>query len=208
MNNKFPRKKYTNIDYFINDYVKNACKALIKLNKNSLKKISEHLLKSYKNNKTIYICGNGGSAALSNHFACDHEHLFFKYKKINPNIISLCSNSSIMTAIANDYKYENIFLNQIKKKIKSEDTLITISSSGNSSNVIKVAKFANKIKAKTISFTGFDGGMLKKITDYNVNCNTQNYGIIEATHHSIINIIAQFIRQKLASKYQIKSNFF
>ena len=208
MKNKFPVKKYQNIDFFIKDYVKNANQALVNLNKHSLKKISEHLLKSYQNNKTVYVCGNGGSAALSNHFACDHEHLFFKYKKIKPNIVSLCSNSALMTAISNDYKYENVFLNQIKKKINKKDTIIAISSSGNSKNVINAIKFAKEIKATTISFTGFNGGILKKITDFNINCYAQNFGIVEATHHSIINILAQFIRQKFSSKYKIKSIFF
>lgn len=206
--NKFPIKKYYYIENFIDDYCNNTSAALTKLDKNSIKKIFRHLLKSYQNNTTVYVCGNGGSAALSNHFACDHEHLFFKYKNIKSKIISLCSNSALMTAISNDYKYENIFLNQIKKNIKKVDTLIAISSSGNSKNVINAINYANKLKAKTISFTGFDGGVLKKISNINIHCNSKNYGIIEATHHSVINIIAQFIKQKFTSKNKIKSIFF
>ena len=205
---KFPNKKYSNLSDYFNDYSRELIKCINKSEIKNLSKAKNILEKKYRNNNNIFVCGNGGSAAIANHFECDHKKILFETKKIKPRIISMCSNNSLITAISNDHSYEDIFIKQLEYLSKKGDLLITISSSGNSENIIKAIKFAKKSKIKVISFTGFDGGRSKKLCDINLHVNSKNYGIIENLHHAYMNILSQFIKNKVFSKKQIiKNNF-
>ena len=113
-----------------------------------------------------------------------------------PKIISLSSNLEIITAVANDIKFNEIFLFQLSRLAKQGDCLITISSSGNSENIIKAIKWAKKNKLKTVSLNGFDGGKARQISDISINVPCNNYGIIEDLHQSIMHILAQSIRMQ------------
>ena len=206
---KFPNKKYYNVNNFTQDYYETLFNATIELDKNNLTKVIKVIEKNYKSksNKT-FVCGNGGSAALANHFACDHQKILFETNKIKPNITSLSANIPLITAIANDNSYARIYEDQVKYSGRKNDILIIISSSGNSPNVINAIKQANKQGLITISLTGFNGGICKKLSKYNVHVSSSNYGIIEATHHSIINIISQYIKNKILNKKEIKKIIF
>ena len=206
---KFPIKKY----YTVNEYDKNYFKLLNELSESinfkKLDKIIKIIKKNYssKFNK-LFVCGNGGSAALANHFACDHQKILFETKKIKPEIISLSSNTALITAIANDNSYDQIFVDQLKQTGNKKDILFTISSSGNSKNVVNALKYANQNGLITISLTGFNGGVSKKISKHNVHVDCSNYGIVEAVHHSIMNIISQFIKSNLIDKKKIANTIF
>tara|TARA_Y100001958_G_C20889918_1_gene316507 strand:- start:1 stop:636 length:636 start_codon:yes stop_codon:yes gene_type:complete len=203
--NKFPNQKYKDIKNFFHDYLLDLNSSFKSLNLVTLKKIIRLLKKSYnQKNKKIFICGNGGSAALSDHYACDHQKILFETKKLKPIIISLVANSALGTAISNDVNYKSIFSEQLKQMARDGDILIVISASGNSKNVIEAIRWANKHKIISISFTGFDGGIVKKISKYNLHIESNNYGIIEANHQSIINIISQYIKMDVLSLNQIR----
>ncbi len=206
---KFPSKKYYNINSFTNDYLDEFTRCSKDLVIDDLEKIIKVLEKLYRGNKgKLYVCGNGGSAALSNHFACDHQKILSRINSLKPMITSLAANSAIMTAISNDIDYSDVFLEQLKPVANKNDLLLVISSSGNSKNIIKVIEWANRNKIKTISFTGFDGGYAKKKAKLNIHCNSKNYGIIEAMHQNIMNIISQYIRIKFSSKKRISTEYF
>ena len=202
---KFPNKKYKNIETFFEDYFLNLNSSLSSINYSNLKKIIILLKKIYTEKKNkLYVCGNGGSAALSDHFACDHQKILYETKKFKPFIISLVSNFSLGTAISNDVDYESIFSEQLKQTAKKNDVLLAITASGNSKNIIEAIKWAKKNSLKTISFTGFDGGIVKKISEINLHIDSKNYGIVEANHQSLINIISQYLKMKVISNNQIK----
>ncbi len=202
---KFPNKKYKNIESFFEDYFLNLNSSLSSINYSNLNKIIKLLNKIYTKEKNkLYVCGNGGSAALSDHFACDHQKILYESKKFKPFIISLVSNFSLGTAISNDVNYKSIFTEQLKQTAKKDDVLLVISASGNSKNVIDAIKWAKKNYLTTISFTGFDGGIVKKISKINLHIDSKNYGIIEANHQSLINIISQYLKMKAISNNQIK----
>ena len=114
--------------------------------------------------KNIFICGNGGSASISNHFVCDHQKGSSMETKLMPGIISLSSNIEIITAISNDISYDHIFSYQLERLAKPGDGLITISSSGNSKNIILAIECAKNKKLTTISLNGFNGGKANKIS--------------------------------------------
>ena len=207
---KFPFKKYKNIDNFTSDYFADFTRAKNNLNIKDLENIIFALKKAYTNKKNaIFVCGNGGSAAIANHFECDHKKILFEgTKNLNPKIISLCANNPLITAIANDFSYEEIFLKQLQYLAKKGDILITISSSGKSKNIIKALKWSNKNNIRTISFTGFDGGESKKVAKLNIHASSYNYGVVENIHHAIMNIISQFLRQDSNSLKVIKNSLF
>ena len=206
--NKFPNKKYFKIKDFFEDYSKELSNCLAKTDIKLLTLIKTKLKKKYQSKNKIFVCGNGGSAAIANHFECDHKKILSETKKINPRIISLCSNNSLISAISNDISYDNVFSKQLEYLSNSSDTLITISASGNSENIIQAIKFAKKKKMFVISMTGFGGGRSKKLCDINLHVNSKNYGVIENIHHAYMNIISQYIKIELISKKNISINYF
>ena len=100
---------------------------------------------------------------------------------------------SCLTAISNDHHYSEIFKYQAESLADKGDIFIIISSSGNSDNVIKLAKWAKRKKNKVISFTGFNGGKLKNLSYLNININQKNYGRVEDSHHILMHLIMHFI---------------
>ena len=104
--------------------------------------------------------------------------------------------------------YSKIFSEQLRYNFLPGDILFVISASGNSPNIIEALKFANKNQISTISFTGFNGGKAKKISNINIHCKSFNYGIVEMMHHNYMNIIAQYLRQKVLSTPKVKKIFF
>lgn len=147
-------------------------------------------------NGTVYVVGNGGSAALANHFVTDVGVGGLKYgKKICA--ISLVSNISSLTASANDFGYQYTFSRELETKfLSSNDLLITISSSGNSLNLIEAVYTAKQRGIETFAILGFDGGKLKSIVDNYilVNSDIGEYGIVEDCHSIILHSIAEILR--------------
>lgn len=199
------KKKYKILKNYCDDYFKELNTCVNEQTQKDLKKITDFLLIKYKKKKNIFVCGNGGSAAIANHFECDHKKILSETKKINPRIISLCSNNPLITAIANDFSYDQVFKKQLQYLSNNDDVLITISSSGNSKNIIEAIKFAKKKSIKVISFTGFNGGRSKVICDMNLHVNSNNYGVIENLHHAYMNIISQYIKLNILNNSEIKN---
>lgn len=204
MNKKFPIKKYKNLNLYFEDYFEDLNRSKEKIDTGNLRNIIKIVTSNYKKKKKIFVCGNGGSAAIANHFECDHKKILSETNKINPRIISLCSNNPLITAISNDISYNEVFKKQLEYLADKHDMLITISSSGNSENIIKAIKYAKSKKIKTLSFTGFDGGRAKKLSDYNIHVDSLNYGVVENLHHACMNIISQFIRNNVSNLIEIK----
>ncbi|GAI36016.1 unnamed protein product, partial [marine sediment metagenome] len=148
---------------FVEEYLRELKETLDKLPYSQIEKIKDILLEAYREDKKVFIMGNGGSAATASHFACDlakgtvgKDDSRKRFK-----VIALTDSVPILTAWANDTAYENIFLEQLKNLLDAGDVVIAISGSGNSKNVIKAVEYANVQKALTIGLTGFKGGNLK-----------------------------------------------
>lgn len=158
------------------------------------------LKNAYENNKFVAVCGNGGSAAISDHFVCDHVKGIGSDTAYKPFIISLNSNVPLMTAISNDIGYEFVFSKQIELMKNNFGVVIIISSSGNSPNVIEALKYCSDFNIKTIALVGFDGGKILKnnMADYILHVKSNNYGIVEDAHQIVMHVIAQEIRQSYA----------
>ena len=185
-----------NINYYLKNYSERKKKVLENINQISLVKISELIERTYKSKKKIFVCGNGGSSSVSNHWECDHREGIKRSKKFKPKSISLVSNTDIITAIANDNGFEKIFSNSFENLSDKGDLLICFSVSGNSKNIIEVLKLAKKKKINSILFSGFSGGNAKKYTKYKIIFKSNNFGIVEDCFQSIMHILAQYIELK------------
>ena len=155
----------------------------IKLSKiNQIERASTKILETVKKKGTIFVCGNGGSAAISNHYVCDYLKFLRQHTKLKPKVISLSSNLETITAISNDFSYDQIFKYQAESLFEKNDLVIIISSSGNSKNVKELVKYSKKKGVKIIGFSGFKGGYLKKYSDISIHIPADNYGISEDSH--------------------------
>ena len=147
--------------------------------------------------KNIFVCGNGGSAAISNHYICDFLKLVRQKTIYKPKFLSLASSMETITAISNDFSYDKIFSYQLETLGEKDDVIILISSSGNSKNMIEVLKIAKKKKIFVISFTGFNGGYLKKNSNLSIHIPTKTYSIAEDTHHILMHHLMERLIIKL-----------
>jgi D-sedoheptulose 7-phosphate isomerase len=148
------------------------------------------------NKKKIFVCGNGGSGAISNHFMTD----FFKCARektiIKPIVLSLFSNSELISAISNDMDFKKIFSYQIETLGNKGDLAILYSVSGNSKNIIEAAKICKKKKISVVAFSGFQKNKLLKVANVNINFNNNNFGIVEDLFQIHMHIFSQYITNK------------
>lgn len=193
-----------NIKNFYSSYLTDLNDKLNKVDFISLDKSYTLLEKTIKNKKNIFVCGNGGSAAISNHLICDYLKLIRTFTKYNPKVLSLSSNLELITAISNDLKYEDIFSYQLESLGQSGDLLIVISSSGNSKNIVKAIKLAKKKRIKILGLSGFKGGYVKKNSDCSIHINIQNYGRSEDSHHIIMHILMHYFVTKNSNTKKLK----
>ncbi len=149
-----------------------------------------------KGNK-ILICGNGGSAADAQHIAAELVGRYKRERKGFP-AIALTTDSSILTALSNDYDYGTVFERQVEALGQKGDILIGLSTSGNSGNVLNAFEEAEKIGVITISMTGNEGGKLKGISTLNINVRSKNTPRIQECHMLIYHIICERVEDILA----------
>lgn len=153
---------------------------------------------SIKKNQKIFVAGNGGSAAIALHYVCDLSKGANRDWKSNPDrfkAICLSENISYMTAISNDTDYSQIFKEQLINLASPKDILILISSSGNSPNIIKAAKYAKEHDLIVVGITGFNGGKLKETADYNAHIKADDYEVCEDIHTVFGHFLTFYLRE-------------
>ncbi|EAJ4069791.1 SIS domain-containing protein [Campylobacter coli] len=187
-----------NIKDFTKEYIFKLNQLLDKIDENIVADIVHLFEQVSKNKKTIYIIGNGGSAATASHWANDFSAGLKRRNIISIDIKSLADNTPLCTAIANDIGYENIFKLQLQDVLTKDDVLFAISCSGTSPNIINAVKYAKDIGAKVVGATGFDGGDLLKLSDIKFHVQTPKgeYGLVEDIHMILDHIIYSYYMQK------------
>lgn len=180
-----------------NEYLNSLKEAITELDLNQVDGIVDVLQEAQENAQQIFLFGNGGSAATASHLACDLAKMTAVSGKPRLRAISLTDNVSMMTAIANDISYDDIFVEQMSALWNRGDLAIGISASGNSLNVLKAIEYAKNRGGKTIGFSGFGGGKLAKIADLNITFSSSNYGVVEDMHLVLTHLISQALRQRL-----------
>jgi D-sedoheptulose 7-phosphate isomerase len=193
---KFPNTTSVDLSNFLTSYMKEIQKGFESIDVSKLEKVVNVLDSVISRNGTIYTCGNGGSSSIAEHFVCDFLKGISTSTAVQPIIHSLSTNTPTITAVANDISYDDIFSFQLERYGKDGDLLLCVSSSGNSPNILKALSMAKSKNIETISFVGFSGGGAKDICDNCIHIPIQNYGIVEDIHHSLMHLLAQFIRLK------------
>jgi len=163
--------------------------------------ISQTIINAYKSNKKVILFGNGGSAADAQHLAAELMNKFYLDRKSLP-AIALTVNTSILTAIGNDYSFEQIFSKQLEGISEKGDIAIGISTSGNSKNVIEGLKLAKKNNLFTVAFTGKDGGKINNIVDVCINIPSDDTPRIQEGHIMVGHIICEIIEKELFKKIE------
>ncbi len=190
----FPDQKYPAIGAYTDDYFAQYAISAGSVDRALLGQAATVLAAAYKGGATVYCCGNGGSAAISNHLVCDHQKGIQADTALLPRVNSLSANIEIITAIANDISYDDVFVYQLRSMAQAGDVLITVSSSGDSENVVRAAQWARDNGVDVIAMTGFDGGRSAKIATINLHVSGDNYGVVEDVHQSLMHILAQYLR--------------
>ena len=177
------------MNQWISDYIKAQKAALDSIPADGVAKIIEALQLALKNDQQIFVCGNGGSAANSSHFATDLGKGSSDKVGKRFRVLSLNDNVSWMTAIGNDYSYEDVFVRQLENYGRKGDVLLSISVSGNSPNCVKALDWAKKNGLQTIALVGAKCGRMAEIAAQVVVINDTHYGRVEDAQMGICHML-------------------
>jgi len=178
-------------------YLQKVSSTLKRLPFVQINRLTEVLWNAYQDNRAVFLFGNGGSAALASHCACD----LGKGTVVNGNrrfrVLALTDNVPLMTAWANDTCYEDVFSEQLRSFLQANDVAFAISGSGNSPNVLNALKVAREMGAYTIGLSGFAGGKIKGLCDLCVVVPSENMQVIEDVHLCVMHSIFTSFRERL-----------
>ena len=184
----------------IQKYAENLVKIINSFDKKKISSLSKEIKKIWKNKKSLFICGNGGSAGNASHIANDMIYGIGMGKIPGINVEALAANSSVITCLANDTGYENIFSKQLEAKGKKNDLLICLSGSGNSKNIINAIKQAKKLNMKTFGIFGYSGGLASKLVNDFIHINLNDMQIAEDMQLIIMHMCVRNIMSDIKLK--------
>lgn len=184
----------------VDAYLERLRAAIDALPRDRLTELGEMLYRVYRNDKQVFTLGNGGSASTASHMAADlakntigpHMHRF--------RVHSLNDNTAMLTALANDLGYENVFSEQLQNLIRPGDLLITLSASGNSPNVLNAIRYAQRQSAAVAGILGFEGGEAAQLVDLAIVVPSDAYGVVEDVHLIINHIVVEHFASRLAEE--------
>jgi D-sedoheptulose 7-phosphate isomerase len=184
-------------DRSIRMYFRDLTGLVSQLPYNSITQIVSIFLNAFAEQRTVYVFGNGGSAASASHLMCDINKGASPGEGKRPRVMALTDNASLITAWANDFGYERIFSEQLKTFIKPRDVAFAISTSGDSPNVLLALEVARESGAMTIGLGGCQGGQMKSLCDVCAIVPSDNVQLVEDLHHAMIHSIFVAVRQSL-----------
>ena len=163
-------------------YLEAEQKILAQLDLDSVSTLMNLMEETRQSRRRIFICGNGGSAATASHFVCDFSKGVSLNQEVKYDFECLSDNTPLMTAIANDISYDDVFVIPLKAKLHAGDLVIGISGSGNSENVVRAIRYAREHGARTAALVGYSGGRLLQEAECSVHINIDNMQIVEDVH--------------------------
>ena len=162
----------------------------------TVRAVGNRMVEGYRAGSRVLMCGNGGSAADAQHFAAELTgHFIFDRPPLGAE--ALHGNSSHVTAVANDYDYETVFARALEASARPGDTLVAISTSGNSPNVLRAAATAKELGVTVVAMTGESGGKLAKFADFLINVPSSDTGRIQESHIVFIHAISEHVEHEL-----------
>jgi phosphoheptose isomerase len=204
----FPAAPYARASKYFDGYAAELARAVSSVDPAAFDRAAGMLADAYDRGARVFSCGNGGSAAIANHLQCDHLKGIRNGTDLSPRVLSLSNNMELLTAIANDLGFDEVFAYQLQSQAAPGDVLIAISSSGRSPNIVRAVSWARENSVYTIALTGFDGGDARRLADVALHADIANYGVIEDLHQSLMHALAQFIRQSRMTPDTIAASTF
>jgi|SRR5450432_1687827 D-sedoheptulose 7-phosphate isomerase len=162
---------------------------------NNIVQVVQDIVNAFKSGNRVYFAGNGGSAADAQHLAAEFSGRFYTDRLALPAEALHC-NTSYLTAVANDYSYDEIYARLIRGIANSGDVLVGLSTSGNSANIVKAFETAREKKVITIGFTGQTGGKMKSLSDYLFNVPSKDTPRIQESHILIGHIVCELVEKE------------
>lgn len=195
-----PLRGIDKAEQFFAGYGRYLGKLLENMDFKVMERVVELMLAKTKEGRTIFFAGNGGSAATASHFVTDLVQCSRPEKGILFKAISLVDNVPLMTALANDYSYDDVFTVQMQSLFAKGDMLVAISGSGNSPNIVAAVKLAKEMGGVTVALAGFDGGKMALLCDHVILVKTEKgeYGPVEDIHMVIDHMFSCYLRMKLS----------
>jgi D-sedoheptulose 7-phosphate isomerase len=184
---------------YLSDYSSQLQDTIACLNLSGIQKAISWLEDARDTGRTIFVCGNGGSASTASHFACDIVKGASYQRDTRFRIMALTDSLPTLTAYSNDVGYEHVFVEQLRNFAKPGDVVLAISGSGNSPNVVSAVDYANSTGCKTISLTGRDGGKLGALSQLDIRVPVPHMGRIEDAHMIVCHMMAYYFMEKVAA---------
>jgi D-sedoheptulose 7-phosphate isomerase len=182
---------------FYQNYILKLNQALQQVNLDKLCLMSDCLWDAIQSKRQVFLCGNGGSAANALHIANDFLYGIGKSSNAAIKVHALTANQSILTCLANDISYEQIFSYQLEVFAQKDDILIALSGSGNSPNIIKAIEAAKNIGMRTFAILGYDGGHCLAIVEEPIHVSINDMQISEDIQLEVGHMILQWLRQRM-----------
>jgi phosphoheptose isomerase len=205
---KFPVAPHANASSYFDAYADEISRAAKTIEAAALDRAGALLIEAYAGGSRAFSCGNGGSASIANHMQCDHVKGVRTGTDLAPRVHSLSANVELLTAIANDLGYEDVFVYQLQTQAEPGDVLVAVSSSGRSPNIVQALTWARDHGLRTIAVTGFDGGASRRVAEVSIHVECANYGVIEDLHQAVMHALAQYVRHSRMSPDEISANVF
>ena len=169
--------------------------ALGKIPEKDVEALVDAIVEVYRRSGTVFLMGNGGSAASCSHLACDLRYA--QGKEYRFRVVGLTENTPLLTAVANDLGYDKIFSVQLSQLLKPEDVVLAISVSGDSSNIVEALRYARESGAVTLGFLGSGGGAAAAYLDHAVLLESGDFTVVESAHSVLTQLVADSFRKKI-----------
>jgi phosphoheptose isomerase len=196
---KFPQAPFAHAGAYWGEYAKEMARASETIDPEAMQQAADILIAAYASGARMFCCGNGGSASIANHMQCDHVKGIRTATDLTPHVLSLSTNVELLTAIANDIGYSDVFTYQLQSQAVPGDVLVAVSSSGRSANIVGAIAWARDNGLRTIAITGFEGGAARTTAEVAIHVDCTNYGIVEDLHQAVMHALAQYVRQSRLS---------
>jgi D-sedoheptulose 7-phosphate isomerase len=187
---------------FVEDYLSRLTATIEAMPVERIEAMGEILVGAYRHGKQVFIIGNGGSAATASHMACDLAKNTISPNRPRFRVLSLNDNMALVSALANDIGYDQVFAEQLVNLIRAGDVLVSISGSGNSPNILRAMRYARERGATNIALLGFDGGAAMALADEYVLVPASDYGIVEDLHMVLDHILTSYFQFRVDTDHR------
>jgi D-sedoheptulose 7-phosphate isomerase len=188
----------------VEEYFRDLSASMTRLPYPAIDGIIQVIMDAYESERTIFVFGNGGSAATASHIVCDlNKGTIAENRRKRLKVMAFTDNVPLITAWANDASYADVFAEQLKNFAQTGDVAFGISTSGNSPNILQALRVARRAGATTVGLAGFKGGQMKPLCDICAIIPSENVQMIEDIHHSIAHSVFTIVRQRISESSNV-----